>query len=108
MSMPPISPQPIAPNHPQATTALVVGLIALIGGFMCGLPLLLAPWAWSAGNRALRDIDAAPGQWGGRDLATVGKVTGMVGTALLGLGLLCLVLFVGVFGVMAFAPGMMG
>ncbi|MFL6172852.1 MAG: hypothetical protein ACJ716_08160, partial [Marmoricola sp.] len=39
----------VAPNHPKATTALVLGLVSLIGGFMCLIPVLASPFAWVIG-----------------------------------------------------------
>jgi hypothetical protein len=89
------------PDHPEATKALVVGIISLLGGFTCYLPLLLGPWAWVVGRRAVREIDAQPGRYEGRGQALAGYVMGVVATALLALGVLALiglfaVLFIGV------------
>ena len=83
-------PQPPA-NHPSATTALVLSLIGLIGGVFCGLPLVLSPFAWRAGARAVREIDANPGMYGGRDQANAGRIMGIIGTVLLVLGLIGLI-----------------
>jgi hypothetical protein len=62
----------LPPNHPQATTALILGIVGLalcpfvgIAGFVMG-------------GRIRREIDAAPGQWGGRGLATAGWVLGII------------------------------
>ena len=79
-------PAPGPPDHPDATRALVLGLVALVGGLACLLPLVVGPFAWAVGRRALRDIDAQPGRWGGRNQATAGYVTGVVATVLLVLG----------------------
>ncbi len=76
---------PVLPDHPQAQTAFVVGLVSLVGGFFCGLPIFVGPWAWIVGARARKEIDAAPGQYGGREKATAGMVMGIIATALLGL-----------------------
>ena len=76
---------PALPDHPQAQTAFVVGLVSLVGGFVCALPLFVGPWAWIAGARARREIDQHPGQYGGRERATAGMVMGIVASALLGL-----------------------
>jgi hypothetical protein len=73
------------PNHPSATTALVVSIVAIVGGFICGVPILAAPIAWIIGQRAVREIDAEPGRYGGRDQARAGQVLGIIGTVLLGL-----------------------
>ena len=90
MSQYPPAPPPFnapRPDHPQTTTILVLGI--------CGLVLcqVLGPFAWSMGNRALREIDASQGQLGGRDTVNVGRILGMVATALLVLGILALVFF---------------
>ena len=81
---------PLLPKHPQSTTALVLGLVGLAGGFMCFLPLLCAPFAWFYGRKAVREIDAAPQSYSGRSEAIGGMVTGIIGTVILFLGLLVL------------------
>ena len=75
------------PPHPQATTALVLGLVSLIGLFVCLFPILAAPFAWRTGGRAVKEIDAQPGRWSGREQAQAGRIMGMIGTALLVLGI---------------------
>lgn len=71
------SPYPLVPDHPQATTALVLGILGLV---LCGV---IAPFAWSMGNRVLGEIDGARGALGGRSSAYAGRVMGIVGTVLL-------------------------
>ncbi|MGZ5416453.1 MAG: DUF4190 domain-containing protein [Nocardioides sp.] len=83
------------PDHPKATTALVLGIIALLGGFTCYLPLFLGPWAWAFGRRAVREIDAQPGRYDGRGQALAGYILGVVATVLLLLGLVALIAFLG-------------
>lgn len=85
---------PAAPDHPSANTAMVLGLVGLIGTFVCGVPALLSPFAWVIGARAKREIDASGGALGGRDKAQVGYVTGIIGTVLLALGVLMLIAFI--------------
>jgi hypothetical protein len=85
---------PALPDHPQAQTAFVVGLVALAGGFACGLPILIGPWAWVAGARARKEIDQNPGQYGGRQKATAGMVMGIIATSLVALALTVLVIAV--------------
>lgn len=62
----------VPPNHPQATTALILGIVGMV----------LCPFVGIAGfvigGRVRREIDAAPGQWGGRGLATAGWVLGIL------------------------------
>jgi len=88
----------LVPDHPSATTALVLGLIGLIGGIMCALPLLFAPFAWVTGSKVVREVDASNGQLGGRGNGQAGMILGIIGTALLVLGLMALIamfIFVG-------------
>ena len=85
-----------APKHPSAQTAMVLGIIALAGGLFCGLPLVLAPFAWVKGSRAVREIDAAQGRLSGRDQANAGKIMGIIGTVLLALGVLAFVALIAV------------
>jgi hypothetical protein len=75
------------PKHPNATTAMVLGIVAVAGGVLCYLPLLIAPFAWFTGSKAVRDIDESRGAQGGRGEAMAGKVLGIVGTALLALAI---------------------
>ena len=73
-----------APKHPSATTALVLGIIGLVGIVMCGgITLVLSPFAWGIGGRAVKEIDQAqPGTYSGRDLANAGRIMGIIGTVL--------------------------
>ena len=80
---------PALQNHPSATTALVLGLIGLVGIVLCGgITLVLSPFAWQIGTKSVREIDANPGVYGGRDQANAGRIMGIIGTVLLVLGLL--------------------
>jgi hypothetical protein len=86
------------PDHPSATTSMVLGIIGLVGILTCGgITLVLSPFAWAIGAKSVREIDAQPGRFGGRDKAQAGKWMGIIGTVLLALGivLLALVLIVG-------------
>ena len=79
-------------NHPSATTALVLALIGLVGIALCGgITLVLSPFAWRMGARAVREIDANPGMYAGRDQANAGRIMGLIGTVLLGLAVLAFV-----------------
>lgn len=81
--------------HPSANTALVLGIVALAGGMICGLPLLAGPFAWYTGRKVKREIAEAPQQYSGASEAGAGMVLGIVSTVLLGLALLAVVLFAG-------------
>lgn len=65
------------PDHPSATTALILGILGLV------LCQLVSPFAWVIGGRAVREIDASQGRQGGRSSAQAGRVCGIVGTAIL-------------------------
>ena len=85
--------QPPPPDHPQTTTILILGI--------CGLVIcqVLGPFAWSMGNKALREIDASNGQVGGRDTVKVGRILGIIGTIILGLSVLVLVFLFVIAGI---------
>ncbi|WP_306365231.1 DUF4190 domain-containing protein [Nocardia sp. CC227C] len=65
------------PDHPQATTILVLGILGLV------LCQLLGPVAWIMGSKARREIDASGGTLGGRSSVTAGYVCGIVATGLM-------------------------
>lgn len=75
-------------EHPQGTTVMVMGILGIVA---CQI---LSPIAWVMGNRALAEIDAAPHLYSNRSNVQVGRVCGMVGTALLALSLVLLVVYV--------------
>src|SRR5688572_27935872 len=60
---PPPTYGPIVPDHPQATTVLILGIVGIV---VCGVA---APFAWVMGNRVIREIDASGGTLGGRSNA---------------------------------------
>jgi hypothetical protein len=76
-------------DHSQATVSLVLGAIALCTGL-----LIVSPVAWWLGSQALAEIDASPGVYNNRGMAQAGQICGLIGTALLGLGLLFLLVMV--------------
>jgi hypothetical protein len=81
-------PAAYAPDHPKATTSLVLGILGIV---VCGL---VAPFAWRIGKKTRDEIDASNGQLGGRGAAQAGYVLGLIGTILLALGLVLVVLLV--------------
>ena len=82
---------PVRPDHPESTKAMVLGIVSLVGGLTCFLPILLGPYAWVVGRRAVRQVDAEPGRWDGRSQALAGYVMGVIATVLLVLGVLALI-----------------
>ncbi|MDQ3486063.1 MAG: DUF4190 domain-containing protein [Actinomycetota bacterium] len=79
-------------DHPQAIMVLVLGLIGLVA---CQI---LGPVAWVMGNSVVREIDASGGTVRGRDAANIGRICGIIATALM---ILALLLFLGVLAVWA-------
>lgn len=85
--------QPPNPFESRGTTTLVLGLIALIGGFVvCGLPFLLGPVAWITGNGVRKDAVAAGYPEPGNNKG--GRICGIVATAFLALAVVGIVLVV--------------
>lgn len=79
--------QPVR-EHPDGTTILVLGILGLV---VCGV---LAPIAWSKGNRAKREIEAQPGvQWSNAGSVSAGRICGIIGTVLLIVGVAFFVIF---------------
>lgn len=75
----PLAAEP--PEHPQATTILILGVLGL-GGLW-----LTSPIAWYMGTKALAEIDAAPERYSKREFVNIGRILGMAGTILLIVGL---------------------
>ena len=75
------------PEPSQATTILVLGILGLI---ICGV---LAPFAWVMGNKELAAIDGGLRPPENRGTANAGRILGIIGTVLLGVGLVFLVFF---------------
>lgn len=93
----------LPPKHPSSTTALILGIIGVGGFFICGFTVLISPFAWATGSRAMKEIDANPGQYSGRGEAQAGYVMGIIGTVLLALGVIGVVLFFLFFAGLAFS-----
>ncbi len=84
-----VYPQPaygVRRDNTNGTLSMVLGLLGLGTMFV-----VLSPIAWWKGNQALAEIDAAPGVYSNRGMAVAGQITGIIGTALLGLGVLFVV-----------------
>lgn len=61
---------PARPNHPQAVTALVLGIVAWAICPICGIPAVVI------GRRVQKEIDANPGVYEGRGMAMAGWIIG--------------------------------
>ena len=86
--------RPRLPKHPQAMTAMGLGIAALAGVWFLLLPILLSPFAWYFGAKAKREIAAEPHRWSGSREAQAGVIMGVVGTVLLAVGIVALAVVV--------------
>lgn len=84
---PPVGYPP--PEHPQAVTAMVLGILGLV---CCGVASPFAIWT---GRKAMNDIDASGGRVGGRGQAQAGFIMGIIGTVLWVLAVLFYVVMAG-------------
>ena len=85
------------PTHSQATLAMVLGLIGVVGAFFaCGLTLVVSPFAWAIGQKAVREIRNSGGRLGGESQARTGMIMGIVGTVLLVLAIIAFVAFIAI------------
>jgi hypothetical protein len=83
------------PEQSQATTALVLGILGIV---ICQI---LAPFAWSMGNKEMQAIDAGRRPPENRGTANAARILGIVGTVLLGIGIIGVILFFTVFSIAA-------
>jgi hypothetical protein len=96
----PHSPQPygqpyqaVAPEHPQGTTILVLGIVGLFF-------TICAPIAWFMGNKALKEIRASGINYSNEQQIVIGRILGMVLTivalvAIVFIGIAVLILVIG-------------
>ncbi len=84
---------PPRPDHPQSNLALILGIVGLVTGFLCGLGFVLSPFAWGLGRNAVKEIQASQGRLGGEGPAKAGMITGIIGTVFLAIGVLLLIGF---------------
>lgn len=84
------------PEDSQATTILVIGILALV------LCQILGPIAWVMGNNELAGIDAGRRPPQNRGTAQAGRILGIIATVLLIISLVVLVTLI-IFGVFAAA-----
>ncbi|MFC5829681.1 DUF4190 domain-containing protein [Nonomuraea insulae] len=80
MSYPDYGPGPYGPppqTHPNGTTVLVLGILGLV---VCSF---IAPFAWSMGTKALREIDESGYVYENRGHIQAGRICGIIGTVVL-------------------------
>lgn len=71
-ALPPVDP----PAHPRSLPSLVVAII----GMSC-VPFL-GIVGWFMASKTIREIDAEPGRYSGRDLAKVAQIVGLISVVL--------------------------
>ena len=59
--------------HPQGTGVLIAGIVGL---WMCGL--IFGAFAFFAGTKALKEIDANPGLYSNRSTVNTGRILGLI------------------------------
>jgi hypothetical protein len=80
----------------RANLILVFGILSLVVCAPLGIP------AWVMGNSDLRDMSAGLMDPSGRDSTNVGRICGIIGTVFLGIGILFLILYFAIIGVVLF------
>jgi hypothetical protein len=81
-------------QHPQATLALILGLLGTVLGLSCVVGGLVGIGGIVVGRRVRNEIDAVPGRYTGRSQAVAGIVTGIVGVSIFALVTVLIVLAV--------------
>ncbi len=72
-------------QHPQATQALILGILGTVLGMFCIVGGLVGIGGIVVGRRVRNEIDAAPTRYSGRTQAVAGIVTGIVGVSIFAL-----------------------
>jgi hypothetical protein len=81
-------------QHPQATQALILGILGTVLGIFCVVGGLIGIGGIVVGRRVRNEIDAQPGRYTGRAQAVAGIVTGIVGVSIFALVTVLIVLAV--------------
>lgn len=76
------------PEHPQATIAMVLGIIGVCGFHIC------APIAWYLASKAKKEIAAAPGTYQEGGSLQAGYVMGIIGTIMLILAVIIVIFYI--------------
>ncbi|MGI8593384.1 MAG: DUF4190 domain-containing protein [Solirubrobacteraceae bacterium] len=75
-------------NAPNAVLSLVLGIVGIV---VCSIA---APFAWVLGKKAEAEVDANPGRYTGKGMATAGKILGIIGTVLIGVAIIALIILI--------------
>jgi hypothetical protein len=78
---------PAAPDHPQGTTVLVLGIIGIFF-------TICAPIAWYLGSKALKEIRASGISYANEQNIVIGRILGIVFTILAIVALVITIIFV--------------
>src|SRR5215203_5920146 len=81
-------------QHPQATLALILGILGTVLGMTCVVGGLVGIAGIVVGRRVRKEIDAQPTRYNGRSQAVGGIVTGIIGVAIFTLVTVLIVLLV--------------
>src|SRR5215218_8194271 len=71
---------PAAPDHPQGTTVLVLGIVGIFF-------TICAPIAWYLGSKALKEIKASGATYNNQQQIVIGRTLGIIFTILAIIGL---------------------
>ena len=84
-------------EHPSGTTVLVLGILGLVLGFACCIGFVLSPIAWVKGGKARKEMATQPGvYWTNKGSVTAGWICGIVGTCIVGVGILIFLILLAV------------
>jgi hypothetical protein len=75
----------IPTQHPQATLALILGILGTVLGMGCIVGGLVGIGGIVVGRRVRKEIDAEPGRYTGRSQAVAGFILGIVGVSIFAL-----------------------
>jgi len=100
---PPTTPGALMRPH-RGTAILVMGILALVINFGCGIGWILGIISWVMGNADLKTMDAGLMDPSGRGITQAGKVCGMISVILAIIGVLIYVLLM-ILGISLFAFG---
>jgi hypothetical protein len=78
---------PVAPDHPQGTTVLVLGIVGIVFS-------ICAPFAWYLGNKALKEIRMSGIRYANEQNIVIGRILGIVFTILMIVALVLTIIFV--------------
>jgi hypothetical protein len=82
---PPVRPTTVRPH--RGVAILVLGILSIV--LICGIGLILGPIAWIMGTNDLREIREGRMDPTGEGMTAAGRICGIVGTCLHGVGLCC-------------------